>query len=124
MSVLKDFKNQRLAKKKGSANEEKTTQTTKKKNPIRVANFSEETKDEFRNIIPLLSKKIHNDKRNTVDILDFAGESDYYSSHQIFLRAQCGYILVLNMAEDLDSSPPRTISHSMMYKEWTNRGKY
>lgn len=120
MSVLKDSKNQRLAKKKGSANEK----TTKKKNPIRVANFSEETKDQFRNIIPLLSKKIHYDKRNTVDILDFAGESDYYASHQIFLRAQCGYILVLNMAEDLDSSPPRTISHSMMYKEWTNRGKY
>ncbi|XP_062576192.1 uncharacterized protein LOC134238082 [Saccostrea cucullata] len=104
-------------------NSEEATEShssSQEKKYISSSNPSDVYGDAFIKLIPFLWNKVKSAKC-TIDIVDFAGQSDYYASHQVFLRQDAGYILVLNMAEKLDDIPSTTISHNMIYENWTNR---
>ena len=62
-------------------------------------------------------------KNSRITFLDFAGESIYYVSHQIYLSPKTVYILVVDMSKEPDEIETKTPENKLTrFESWTYKG--
>lgn len=62
-------------------------------------------------------------RNSRITFLDFAGESIYYVSHQIYLSPKTVYILVVDMSKDPDEKETKTHENKLTrFESWTYKG--
>ena len=62
-------------------------------------------------------------KKSRITFLDFAGESIYYVSHQIYLSPKTVYILVVDMSKEPDEKESKTPENKLTrFESWTYKG--
>lgn len=60
---------------------------------------------------------------NRITFFEFAGESIYYVSHQIYLSPKTVYILVVDMSKDPDEKVSTTLQNKLtQFESWTYKG--
>lgn len=60
-----------------------------------------------------------------ITVIDFAGQSQYYAFHQIYLSPKTIYILIVDMTKSPDAIVPDTDGESgSRFKSWTYRGTW
>lgn len=60
-----------------------------------------------------------------ITIIDFAGQSQYYAFHQIYLSPKTVYILIVDMTKSPNAIVPDTDGESgSRFKSWTYRGTW
>lgn len=58
-----------------------------------------------------------------ITFIDFAGQSQYYAFHQIYLSPKTVYILIVDMTKSPDANVPDTDGKAgSRFKSWTYRG--
>lgn len=58
-----------------------------------------------------------------ITFIDFAGQSQYYAFHQIYLSPKAVYILIVDMTKSPDANVPDTDGKAgSRFKSWTYRG--
>ena len=62
-------------------------------------------------------------RNSRITFLDFAGESIYYVSHQIYLSPKTVYILVVDMSKEPDEKESKTPENKLTrFESWTYKG--
>ncbi|XP_062593255.1 uncharacterized protein LOC134254740, partial [Saccostrea cucullata] len=68
-------------------------------------------------------KKILDDKENEISVtmIDFAGQFAYYACHQIYMRSEAFYVLVLDMSKDFENfvCSDRDECQGSIFSTWT-----
>lgn len=60
-----------------------------------------------------------------ITVIDFAGQSQYYAFHQIYLSQKTIYILIVDMTKSPNAIVPDTDGESgSRFKSWTYRGTW
>ena len=64
-------------------------------------------------------------RNSRITFLDFAGESIYYVSHQIYLSPKTVYILVVDMSKEPDDKESKTPENKLTrFESWTYKGTF
>ena len=62
-------------------------------------------------------------RNSRITFLDFAGESIYYVSHQLYLSPKTVYILVVDMSKEPDEKESKTPENKLtLFESWTYKG--
>ena len=75
----------------------------------------------------IIRKAVHylseHPRNSRITFLDFAGESIYYVSHQIYLSPKTVYILVVDMSKEPDEIETKTPENKLTrFESWTYKG--
>ena len=71
-------------------------------------------------ILETIYQRSKHPRNNRISFFDFAGESIYYVSHQIYLSPMTVYILVVDMSKEPDEKTPE--NKLTRFGSWTYKG--